>query len=114
VEIATGVEAVLAGDIADGSLPRANSSTLREITAPPIWIGDGRRWFSCTVRHFGGPLWVTHAAEGIRSEMSGSPIVTEIGVVCTATAPWAGGPNPRLTQNLPGWLLRMPFMEARA
>src|SRR5215469_13553364 len=51
---------------------------------------DGRRWFSCTVRHFGGPLWITHAAEGIRSEMSGSPIVTEIGtaigVVCTAAA----------------------------
>ena len=36
MEIATGVEAVLAGDIADGSLPRANSSTL---SAPPIWIG---------------------------------------------------------------------------
>jgi len=71
---------------------------------------DGCRWFSCTVRHFGGPLWITHAAEGIRSEMSGSPIVTEIGtaigVVCTAAAPWEGGPNPRLTDNLPGWLLR--------
>jgi len=70
---------------------------------------DGRRWFSCTARHFGGPLWITHAAEGIRSEMSGSPIVTEIGtaigVVCTAAAPWEGGPNPRLTYNLPGWLL---------
>ena len=41
--------------------------------------------------------------------MSGSPIVTEIGtaigVVCTAAAPWEGGPNPRLTHNLPGWLL---------
>jgi len=62
------------------------------------------------VRHFGGPLWITHAAEGIRNEMSGSPIVTEIGtaigVVCTAAAPWEGGPNPRLTHNLPGWLLR--------
>ena len=71
---------------------------------------DGHRWFCCTVRHFGGPLWITHAAEGIRSEMSGSPIVTEIGtaigVVCTAAAPWAGGPNPRLTHNLPGWLVR--------
>ena len=70
---------------------------------------DGRRSFSCTVRHFGGPLWITHAAEGIRSEMSGSPIVTEIGtaigVVCTAAAPWEGGPNPRLSHNLPGWLL---------
>ena len=71
---------------------------------------DGRRWFSCTVRHFGGPLWITHAAEGVHSGMSGSPIVTEIGtaigVVCTAAAPWEGGPNPRLTHNLPGWLLQ--------
>ena len=70
---------------------------------------DGRRWFSCTVRHFGGPLWITHAAEVIRDGMSGSPIVTEIGtaigVVCTAAAPWEGGPNPRLSHNLPGWLL---------
>src|SRR5215472_1667610 len=75
---------------------------------------DRCRWFSCTVRHFGGPLWITHAAEGIRSEMSGSPIITEIGtaigVVCTAAAPWAGGPNPRLTHNLPGWLLRDPLI----
>ena len=70
---------------------------------------DCRRWFSCTVRHYGGPLWITHAAEAIRGEMSGSPIVTEIGTaigtVCTAAAPWEGGPNPRLTHNLPGWLL---------
>ena len=70
---------------------------------------DCRRWFSCTVRHFGGPLWITHAAEVIRDGMSGSPIVTEIGtaigVVCTAAAPWEGGPNPRLSHNLPGWLL---------
>lgn len=70
---------------------------------------DGHRWFSCTVRHFGGPLWITHAAEVIRDGMSGSPIVTEIGtaigVVCTAAAPWEGGPNPRLSHNLPGWLL---------
>ena len=69
---------------------------------------DGRRWFSCTLRHYGGPLWVTHAAESLRSEMSGSPIVTEIGtaigVVCTTAEPREGGPNPRLT-NLPGWLL---------
>jgi hypothetical protein len=70
---------------------------------------DAHRWFSCTVRHFGGPLWITHAAEVIRDVMSGSPIVTEIGtaigVVCTAAAPWEGGPNPRLSHNLPGWLL---------
>ena len=42
--------------------------------------------------------------------MSGSPIVTEIGtaigVVCTAASPCEGGPNARLSDNLPGWLLR--------
>jgi hypothetical protein len=52
---------------------------------------DGRRWFSCTIRHFGGPLWITHAAERVHGGMAGSPIVTEIGtaigVVCTAAAP---------------------------
>ena len=71
---------------------------------------DTHRWFSCTVRHFGGPLWITHAAEVIRDVMSGSPIVTEIGtaigVVCTTTSPREGGPNARLSDNLPGWLLR--------
>ena len=70
---------------------------------------DSRRWFSCTVRHFGGPLWITHAAERVLSGMSGSPIVAEagtaIGVVCTITFPREGGPNPRLSHNLPGWLL---------
>ena|SRR5215469_1051983 len=70
---------------------------------------DGR-WFSCTIRHFGGPLWITHAAERVHGGMSGSPIVTEagtaIGVVCTTTSPREGGPNARLSENLPGWLLR--------
>ena len=70
---------------------------------------DGRRWFSCTIRHYGGPLWITLAAEKVGNAMAGSPIVTEIGtaigVVCAATAPNEGGPNARLTHNLPGWLL---------
>jgi len=59
-----------------------------------------------------GPLWITHAAEVIRDGMSGSPIVTEIGtaigVVCTAAAPWEGGPNPRLSHNLPDGCWRHP------
>jgi hypothetical protein len=35
---------------------------------------DGR-WFSWTIRHSGGPLWITHAAERVLAGMSGSPIV---------------------------------------
>ena len=73
---------------------------------------DGR-WFSCTIRHYGGPLWITHAAERVHTGMSGSPIVSEtgtaIGVVCSTTSPREGGPNARLSDNLPGWLLRDPF-----
>jgi len=70
---------------------------------------DGRRWFSCTVRHFGGPLWITHAAERVHGGMAGSPIVAEagtaIGVVCATTSPREGGTNARLSHNLSGWLL---------
>jgi hypothetical protein len=77
----------------------------------PAWLLslDGR-WFSCTIHHAGGPLWITYAAERVHGGMSGSPIVsasgTAIGVVCTTTSPREGGPNARLSHNLPGWLLR--------
>ncbi len=78
--------------------------------APARLLSLDGRWFSCTIRHFGGPLWITHAAERVLDGMSGSPIVAEagtaIGVVCTTTSPRDGGPNARLSDNLPGWLLR--------
>jgi hypothetical protein len=78
--------------------------------APARLLSLDGRWFSCTIRHFGGPLWITHAAERVSGGMSGSPIVavagTAIGVVCTITLPREGGPNARLSDNLPGWLLR--------
>jgi hypothetical protein len=78
--------------------------------APAQLLSLDGRWFSCTIRHFGGPLWITHAAERVPCGMSGSPIVavsgTAIGVVCTTTSPREGGPNASLSNNLPGWLLR--------
>jgi hypothetical protein len=81
--------------------------------APARLLSLDGRWFSCTIRHFGGPLWITHAAERVLEGMSGSPIVAEtgtaIGVVCTKTSPRDGGPNARLSDNLPGWLLRDTF-----
>src|SRR5229473_6711526 len=57
--------------------------------APARLLSLDGRWFSCTIRHFGGPLWITHAAEPVLEGMSGSPIVaaagSAIGVVCTTT-----------------------------
>ena len=78
--------------------------------APARLLSLDGRWFSCTIRHIGGPLWITNAAERVHGGMSGSPIVgeasTTIGVVCTTTSPREGDPNARLSDNLPGWLLR--------
>jgi hypothetical protein len=58
-----------------------------------------------------GALWISDAAPGRYAGMSGSPIVaadgTAIGVFCTSDMMTGnGGPNPRLTHHLPGWLLR--------
>ena len=79
---------------------------------------DGQ-WAGCSVLTLpgGGPYWIECPATSIAPAMSGSPILSEdgrgIGVICTATdtgdeppgTSSTHGPNPRLTQNLPGWLL---------
>ena len=96
-------------------------------TTPALPIGEapqkgrarlltlGRRWRQCVVKHYGGPLWIEDAAQPIVGGMSGSPILANdgwaIGMVCVsrgvAGAPSVSdGPNPRLTDSLPGWLLR--------
>src|SRR5262249_29321365 len=68
--------------------------------APGWLLSLDRRWFQCTVRHYGGELWVSNAEQDIVGGMSGSPIVTAdglaIGVVCTSQ-----GPNARLCYHLP-------------
>jgi hypothetical protein len=83
----------------------------------PAWLFslDGRGC-RCQVSYRGSGqcLSIDKATDGIRGGMSGSPIVIDngaaVGVVCLGgggpgEAHTAGGPNPRLTQNLPGWLL---------
>jgi hypothetical protein len=74
-----------------------------------------KRWCRCVVRHVGGPLWFSDAADGIHGGMSGSPVLlsdgSAIGVVCTSGGTDSkpdteGGPNPRLVHNLPGWCLQ--------
>lgn len=75
---------------------------------------DGE-WIKCRVEHYGGPLWIREAAADLVGGMSGSPIVSEdgaaIGVFIAAAStgdgpPRAGGPQPRLTESLPGRYLR--------
>ena len=75
---------------------------------------DGE-WFPCRVHYPGRALWILDAVEGIMAGMSGSPILAENGQaigVCVAGGgppsekPTEGGPNPTLTDDLPGWCLR--------
>ena len=77
---------------------------------------DGR-WMRCAIQRGGGrSLWIENAEEPILGGMSGSPILNDessaIGVVCISGGVGLnsdtfreGGPNPRLTHNLPGWVL---------
>lgn len=85
-------------------------------TAAPAWLMqlDGR-WTSCVVKHFGRAFMIENAVDGIHGGMSGSPILADDGsaigvVVCSRGVGNAlhtsGGPNPRLTHHLPGWLMR--------
>ena len=82
----------------------------------PAWLLtlDGQ-WARCEVQHSRGPLWISDAAEPIMGGMSGSPILdpdgAAIGVVCCSSGGpgeihTEGGPNPKLTDSLPGWMLR--------
>jgi hypothetical protein len=75
---------------------------------------DGR-WFEGSVTNRAGMLWIDHPVETIVDGMSGEPIVLDdgsaVGVLCnSATAGGkehlVGGPNPCLTDQLPGWVLR--------
>jgi hypothetical protein len=81
-----------------------------------LLLSLSNKWFPCTVMHNpNGMLSIHGAIDGIAGGMSGSPIIAEdgtaIGIVCLAGGesgddlPTEGGPNPRLTGNLPGWLL---------
>jgi hypothetical protein len=98
-------------------------------SATPLMIADAPKkgpgwllslegsWFECTVEHTGGrQLWITSTAKSIEGGMSGSPIISAegaaIGMVCLSAEDPGGhaipphGPNPRLTGDLPGWVLR--------
>ena len=78
-------------------------------------------WFECRVewmKKVDSPLWVSKLAQSIEGGMSGSPIVSENGDAIGIVAAFAmekgkdaamdkfGASNPRLTRDLPPWLLR--------
>lgn len=77
------------------------------------------KWFECTIRHVGGPLWIEDASRAIAGGMSGSPVLSDngsaVGIVCAGAGELAthGGPNPNLTLNLPGWCLRHSVNSAK-
>jgi hypothetical protein len=83
---------------------------------PAFMLSLSNAWFPCAVRYRpNSMLMISDAAENIAGGMSGSPIVvpdgTAIGVVCLGSETGGqvareGGPHPRLTGNLPGWLLK--------
>jgi len=78
-------------------------------TSPARVVSLDRRLLSCTIDYTAissGLLIKEEATERIVGGMSGSPILADdgsaIGIVCLSS----GGPHPRLTSCLPGWLLR--------
>ncbi len=96
-----------------------NVPALRITYAPqegPGWsLTLNGQWVACVVRHFGGPIDISDAAEPIVGGMSGSPILNSagaaIGIVCCSAGSGdephtKGFPNPNLMDSLPGYLLR--------
>jgi hypothetical protein len=84
---------------------------------PARLLSLDNQWFPCTVKYLPAhALIIENASHGIMGGMSGSPIVAEdgtaIGIVCLSEGgpeddrDTKGGPNPRLMNNLPGWLLK--------
>jgi hypothetical protein len=81
---------------------------------PARLIGLDGQWFPCNIeRDFLGRICIKDNAKFIAGGMSGSPIClgtgSAIGVLTTGVLVEDNeikGPNPELTGNLPGWLLR--------
>ena len=80
-----------------------------QTNGPGLLLSLDNGWFGCTVRHHGGPLWISDAKAHIKGGMSRSAILAEDGmairVMCTGGGvvgepQTEGGPNPRLLGNL--------------
>jgi len=94
--------------------PEGASTWDKEGNGPAWLLSLNGQWFRCDVR-LDDSLWIANAAEDIVGGMPGSPIVMDdgsaVGVLCMSCGSGdeghrEGGPNPRLTHSLPGWLFR--------
>ena len=101
-----------------GDIPESSRSAGRQRRATLIWLLhlDGE-WLQCSaVTTPGSGLWLSNASKALVGGMSGSPCLdangVAVGVFSTSSniaGPGdhtGGGPQARLTQSLPGWLLR--------
>lgn len=77
-----------------------------------LLLSLGGHWFLCKAKPNRRSLSLSDAAEDIVGGMSGSPILDDngsaVGVVCISTGlgkSRGDGPNPRLSRNLPAWML---------
>lgn len=86
-----------------------------EIEVEAWLLSLDNQWFGCMAGSSERSIWIAEAEASLVGGMSGSPILAEdgsaIGVMCISRGSpgemhTSGGPNPRLTSTLPGWLLR--------
>lgn len=111
-----------AGALPIGAAPEKTISSLPDPDADPDVFGDmvrklgepvtipawvlslDQEWLAIAVRYWCGPLIVVSDSAVVVGGMSGSPIVDAAGFAIGALST-GNGPNPRLTYDLPGWLL---------
>jgi hypothetical protein len=100
-------------------LPGLGMTDPKENTGSAWLLSLESQWIPCDVEHNGGSWYIRNVGKsGIQGGMSGSPILNHdrtaaIGVVCRSSGPYGldateGGPNPRLSRDLPAWLAPRP------
>jgi hypothetical protein len=98
-------------------IPRPGGTRERivlDYKAPARLLSLDGRLFRFTIGRSGNPtahsLWIEGVEQPNVGGMSGSLVVAEsgsaIGLICTSSNQMQHGPNARLLDNLPGWLLR--------
>jgi hypothetical protein len=119
-------EDAFAFDVLTGPRPALRIGDVNTSLSSAWLLSLSIEWNPCKVKTGGGPysvlhpLWLKDATAGIFGGMSASPILNDageaIGIISVSVGVIGdgeergihteGGPNPRLSQNLPGWLLK--------